>query len=530
MTLRAIIICAVSTEEQAEDDKESMEQQERDGLAFCESEGYDVVDIIRIPGYSRSFFTLQELVEAASADGEYGPAKLQAHIYRCDFDLMWCRITNRFNREQSLNAEIIGRIVRKCGAQIHSDRDGRIHLGNYRGLTAITGYRDATEVDELVRRRAEGIVGTAKRGLPVNGTPPMSHRYVINPKTGDKERVVLREEYTALWNDLARLLLEGIPYRHLEDELYLRWGYTDQQGQPYFHSRFFRLLNSPMFWGNNVIRRKGKARSKEYGIWAFDPSVPAPNGVEMYWNTHDPVYTGELAEQVKAEMRRRTQILNGTQTRFGTNRFAGLLFCDDCHSVMSYERIKNHGKAYVYLACRSVRDGKYRRTPCDNRRAMREERVQEWIDKRLRQWVDAELVTFEDTPQKPKPDDTLKLRAAVDKLQIKLNRFIAELIEADDDLKGDFRLQIRAVKDELTRAQAQLENAQQRQQEREVAQQSQHLTLMLIKQMGLSAFWQQPPLAVNQQLKALFGTMRLAVDDRTILGFVARTRIKPRRG
>lgn len=128
--MRALVLCSVSTVAQAKDDKVSMQQQEADGLAVCAREGWDVADVIRIPGYSRSFYTLAELVDAATADGELGPAKLQAHINARDFDVLVARSTNRFGREQSINAAGLTAFFALDAA--HVNRELRALLGPYR--------------------------------------------------------------------------------------------------------------------------------------------------------------------------------------------------------------------------------------------------------------------------------------------------------------------------------------------------------------------------------------------------------------
>lgn len=513
--LRALIVCAVSTPEQAADDKESMEAQERDGVEWSSAERCDVVDIVRIPGFSRNFLTFRELMDAAEAKGEFGPTRLWQHIQNKDFDVMVVRATNRLNREQSLNAEIIARVIR-AGASIYSFLDGHINKNNYRPMSAITGYRDSVELDELKRKREVGMIGRAKRGLPINGNPPMSHRILYNPENGHEEGLVLRPEHVGLWRDLAALLLENVAYHRLEEELFTRWGYG-QNGCAYSSTRMNKLLFNAQFWGNNAIRWSEKTRPHWRGLWIFDPSEPAPDGVDMFWNTHEPVYTGTLAQLVKAELRRRTDVWNGSATRHGIGKFTGIVLCDFCHGRTSYIRKTSHEKVFTYLICNTFRQT----GSCTNGHAVREEYVQLWLNKHLERWIARGKVDLSDnldTIESERSLEEVKLGAQV--LKKRMTNYMRMEADADEDLKADYRVEIRKTKDELSRSEAQIRELDQVLQETHVLQETRAFQLERIKRQTLPVFWQQDSLAINQALKALLGATRLFTAERKIKGFI----------
>ena len=521
---RLLILCSVSTPEQAKDDKVSMEQQEADALAFAESRNWDVVDTIRIPGYSRSFYTLAELVDAANRDGEYGPAKLQSHIHDHDFDVMWARSTNRFGREQSINAEVIGKIVRECGAVIYSQRDGFIDAKNYRAYIAITGFRDASEVDELVQKRAIGIDNRARRGMPISGNPPLSHRLVRDPVTGKGVRLEVREELRPLWRDVAALLFENVSYEQLELELYSRWGYRTESGLPYRHLRIYRTLMNPVFWGNNVIRRQNKGSRYIYGIWAFDPAIPAPPQVDLFWNTHDAVYAGDLAADVQAELRRRTELHNGSESRGGTRRFSGLVICADCDFRFVYHATRaTSGKLHYYLRCNNRRrllPPEFGGRNCENLAYIKEATAQRWMHNRLEEWIASGAVTYQ---PRPATDDSARqiaaLKEARSRLDKRYNGLMMELADADEDMRADFRRQARATKDELIRVGEQLAGFEAQALREHRQSQSQVSVLREIREMGLPAFWGQDDLMINRMLKRLLDTVKLVAKDGEVVGF-----------
>lgn len=516
----ALVVCAVSTPEQDADDKESMAAQERDGLSWCANEGCEVVDIVRIPGFSRNYLTFRELMEAAEAKGEFGPTRFWEHIQNRDFTLMVVRATNRFNREQSLNAEVMARVIR-AGATIYSFLDGHIHKGNYRGMSAITGYRDSTELDDLKKKRATGIVGRAKKGLPINGIPPMSHKIVFDPQTGKELRLDLRTELAPLWVDLAQLLNENVSYNSLEYELFHRWGYG-RGAKPYHELKMTRLLLNPLFWGNNAIRWQDKANRYNYGVWAFAPSESAPDGVEMFWNTHEPAYTGELSELVKAELLRRRDITNGMQSKFGTSMFSGLVVCYHCHAACGYARTRRGSKEYVYLSCTKF-GTKAEGIICSNGKPIRERDVQQWLNAHLLDWLKkGEVVLDTEYEVSAQKKDIEDLTALSGRLQKRMSNLMDLVGDVDEDLRTDYLAQIRKTKDELTRCKEQLHQLEHVVRTILARSQVQGIQLNKIREIGLEAFWLQPPLTINQSLKSLFGSVRLVSRDGQIVGFVDR--------
>ena len=523
---RALVVCAVSTPEQDADDKESMRAQERDGLAWCEKEFCEVIDVVRIPGFSRSFLTFRELMEAAEAKGEFGPTRFWEHLQSKDFDVMVVRATNRFNREQSLNSEVMARVIR-AGATIYSFIDGHIHKGNYRGMSAITGYRDSVEIDEFKKKRVTGIIGRAKKGLPVSGNPPMSHRVVFDPATGEELRLELREEFAALWHHLAAILLENVPYLELERELFKRWGFG-RGNRVYPPLKMHWMLFNAMFWGNNVIRWQDRTQPYWKGVWIFDPSIPAPDGVEMFWDTHEPVYTGELAELIKAELRRRTDVKNGMAKSHGTSKFTGLVACERCHNGFAYARRHRGDITHTYLVCSTTRESKRLGMKCENTGVIREERVQEWLNKHLKDWLKKGLVDIKLHNDKQDTAKQLKgLRASSGRLENRLSNLLDLIADADDDLRADYRGKIRTTKDELERCKQQLQQLEAKDRDFQRRAQIQSIQLKRIEDIGLEAFWQLEPLAINQALRALLDYARLVVDERHIIGFVDDRELTP---
>jgi DNA invertase Pin-like site-specific DNA recombinase len=104
--LRALLWLAVSTPEQAKDEKQSLTAQNDDCKAACEAHGWTVVDVLLIPGFSRRFLDLYEFARAAAADGHDDGWKLIRHLEAGDFDVFVCRDGDRFGRSQALFSRI----------------------------------------------------------------------------------------------------------------------------------------------------------------------------------------------------------------------------------------------------------------------------------------------------------------------------------------------------------------------------------------------------------------------------------------
>lgn len=517
------MLSSVSTPEQAK--KISLEMQEKEGFAYCEEHGILVTDVIRIPGYSRRFFTLRELSESAMHKNHDGPARLEQHLLARDFDVLIVRSTNRFAREQAINAEIISKVVKWCKGRIIPYWDGvPIDKSNFRMMIAMTGLKDSVEVDELVKKRQVGIVPLAQRGVPSSGRYPLSHYGLRDPGSGNLLRTEVRRDLLPMWRDLARLVLDNVPYDYLEDEMFTRFGYG-QNGKPYRPSVFQRLIRNPVFWGHQAIRWRGRAAShRSIGAWCFDPSVPPPEGVDMFYNTHEPAISGPLADQLKAELRRRTEVFNGVAQKSGVKMFTGLVICGLCRWRMVYQTQTNaQRRHYTYLRCnKSQRQREGADIDrCENRLTIPEQHIQEWLTPHLKQWIETDLVSFEQPRNDDmREEDAARLRLTVATLDRRVKGLVRELADSDDDLKTEFRQQLRSAKDELNRVTAQLEELERASYRQQQTVDSQHQTLADIQRLTLEGFWKQDSLSINQQLNRLLGPIRLVGLERQIVGFV----------
>lgn len=102
--VRCIIWCAVSSRAQNEPDKISLSQQEADACALAEGNGWQILDVLKVPGHSRRYVDFHELASDAAKQGVDAFHRLLSHWEAQDFDVMIVRDGDRFTRTQALHA------------------------------------------------------------------------------------------------------------------------------------------------------------------------------------------------------------------------------------------------------------------------------------------------------------------------------------------------------------------------------------------------------------------------------------------
>lgn len=379
MNRRVVGLCAVSTVPQAnKDEKVSLEEQERLIRERVAADGDVLVDMLIIPGFSRRYYTLYDLIEDADRAGYDAPRRLLEHIQRRDFDLLMCRYGSRFAREQSIFGEIVARII-DSGAAIFTLADGLIHAGNYRMYISMAGYAAATEVDRLVQGRKDAMQKRAARGLPTSSRIAVSH-HLVRDEQHRPLRLEVNPARRRFLDDLAALLLAGVGFEELGNRLWEDGGHLSSAGRPYSSSSLHRLLRTPTFWGHTAQFYS----QQPYGAWAYDEALEPPDGVVIHRHTHAAAYTGVLAEQVKNELRRREAIKVGRMNSHHTNPFTGLVVCAGCERRMIYQQTDR----WTGYRCISTNQ-RYRHLPragCPSQpRSIRFEVLQDWVDAWLRE-------------------------------------------------------------------------------------------------------------------------------------------------
>lgn len=513
---RAIIWCAVSTGAQAEDERFSLPQQESDARALAESKGWKVIDVMTVSGHSRRYKDFGALAEAAASKGIDAFYRLQAHWERRDFDYLICRDGDRFARSQALFARITEEVIETAGARVWSLNDGQIDRSNYRMWIAMRGMQAASDVDKLVKYHDEGMKKRAAQGLPTSSRTPISHKLIRNAVTGKAERLIVNEEKRALWDDLYTLILEGVSWEDMEEQL-LALGHVNHKGKHYHPYFFYRLVNSPSFWGHQARHQHSIPGAQ--GAWTWDESIAPPEGVTVWRNTHSPVWAGEQGDRIRAELQRRFDAVRGRATPRTTHRFAGLGICGECGSFL----ITQTNGGYRGLICPAAKRKPLLKYPaCNNRKIINERRAIAILSPLLQRMIDLKTPNIFESGAGPAPSAESRIEAAtteITKLEqearelIRLQRTAGEQLQAiyADEL-DQINTRLRNLRDTRTKLQGQSVAEKHKAAVQQVA-------IDNLAQMSVEAFWKQDSRVINQTLHQLLGKNRLVLLHGEIVAF-----------
>lgn len=511
---------AVSTRQQADDDRESIPVQIADGKAFVERLGGRLVNTLIVPGHSRRYIDFHALRDDARAAGIEAFAQLEGHWKARDFDVLIIRDGDRFARTQALHAYITEQVI-DAGARLYSFADGWIDQANYRIWTAMCGYRAAGAIDQLQKYYQMGVNARPKRGLPAGSRVLWSHLFVRDA-VGRAQRVEVDESKRPIFDDLAALILEGVSWFELEQALYDRFGHVHENGKPFPHNFFYKRVHNPQWWGHVARHHNNEAKGRQWDLWVFDESAPVPDHVTVFRDVFPAVWPGALGEQVRAELTRRRHAIRGRARAHQTRQFSGIFVCDECGCALKYAF--DHRK-WIGLKC----DSRYWATenPCTQKRAINEPAAKVFIDSFLRGALEADdLSDVLQEPDAGTPDIARRaesLRAELVQADVQARRLMQLIIRQADNtaLQATFEDELRAIGERTAILRAAIAEADRQAGLAGVRPEQNQALLRLravVRAGGLDAFWALPQKEINQYLHAVMGRWRFAVRDREVVG------------
>lgn len=249
MLLRCVSWSAVSSDEQARPDKESLPEQKKLNREFIESiaqlfPGFEgvLIEELEVVG-SRSIIRFEDAIEAHDAY-----RRLDEMIRERSFDVLVCRRRDRLGRETALAVTIealclqAGIVVAPRGSlptsldptQIRQNEGQRI-------VSLLESHFASAEIREFMRRSREGRIKRAKDGK-FAAKVPWGWQEEFDSK--GNRRIIL-DEYAAkiIRYALVTLYLEGgMPNRTIVSTLNDK-GYVTQRGKPWTRAAVRNLLN-----------------------------------------------------------------------------------------------------------------------------------------------------------------------------------------------------------------------------------------------------------------------------------------------
>jgi hypothetical protein len=509
---------AVSTKHQAAGDKVSLEDQFAKITEWCEANDHYLIDLLVVPGHSRNYYNFSEFLVDAAKENIDAPSKLLHYIDKKAFRVFLCWDGTRFGREQSIFAEVVARII-DSGANVYSITEGWADKANYRYYSAIGGLKAASQLDDMQAKFQSGMTQRSKLGLPVSSRPFWAHRLIRNPESGKAEYLELDPDKKHIIDAVAELILEGVSWMTMEKELYLRYGIVNQDGRVFSHNFFYKRVYHPAWWGHSArhFRTEHHPNGQKTDLWVFDADEPLPDGVVIHRDVLPAVWEGEIAERIKAELRRRRMAIRGSARSIRTRRFTGLLICGGCGYVMKYLL---SGSKWVALGCSTRWWTSDIRPTCEQTHSINERTVQEWFDVRLRHMLEAGNPAAFMPDQTPAVEDTearmQSLKAEIAAIEGQIRNLIVKQADAPASTGHLYDDEINIRGQRLVYLQDQLRQAETITAAASAAILSPQIAYDQIAKMGVDGFWELDQKRQNQLLHAIMGKRRLVILERQI--------------
>lgn len=211
---RVIVWCAVSSKQQAAEDKASLPAQEEEGREFTRAVGGVAVDVLTVPGHSRDIV----LFEDAAREMEAYQC-LRDHCEASDFDVLWARDPDRLGRDPAL-AQTVASLVERSGAEVYCASAPHV-LGQggagQRYVYAIQSVRAGEDQQRRKQYQRMGMRRRIERGMPSNRWP-YGYRPIRDHLTGRAIGAEFDENVGAV-QMATEMFLRGEPYTAIAQAL-----------------------------------------------------------------------------------------------------------------------------------------------------------------------------------------------------------------------------------------------------------------------------------------------------------------------
>jgi site-specific DNA recombinase len=329
--LRAALYLRVSTARQAEHDV-SIPDQKRQGEAYCEARGYQLVETYVEPGASATNDRrpeFQRMIEAGTSK----PAP---------FDVVVVHSFSRFFRDH-FELEFYVRKLAKNGVKLVSITqemgDDPMHVMMRQIMALFDEYQSKENAKHVMRALKEN----ARQGFWNGSLPPIGYRVVAAEQRGAKTKKKL--EIDPLHADTVRLIyrlaLEGdgttgqMGVKNIVSYLNSRRIFTRDGGR-WGIGQVHRILTRRTYMGEHEFNKRSK--TKELKPVSEIVTVPVP-----------PIIDRETFDTVQALLKARHPKVIPSAVISGPTMLTGLIHCAKCGGAMTIRTGK--GGRYRYYAC-----------------------------------------------------------------------------------------------------------------------------------------------------------------------------------
>ena len=329
--LRAALYLRVSTARQAEHDV-SIPDQKRQGEAYCEARGLQLVETFIEPGASATNDRrpeFQRMIEAGTSK----PAP---------FDVVVVHSFSRFFRDH-FELEFYVRKLAKNGVKLVSITqemgDDPMHVMMRQIMALFDEYQSKENAKHVMRALKEN----ARQGFWNGSLPPIGYRTVAAEQRGAKVKKKL--EIDPLHADTVRLIyrlaLEGdgttgqMGVKNIVSYLNSRRIFTRDGGR-WGIGQVHRILTRRTYMGEHEFNKRSK--TKELKPVSEIVTVPVP-----------PIIDRETFEAIQKLLKARNPKVMPARVISGPTMLTGLIHCAKCGGAMTIRTGK--GGRYRYYAC-----------------------------------------------------------------------------------------------------------------------------------------------------------------------------------
>lgn len=229
---------------------------------------------------------------------------------------------NHFGAPEFLRNYILLRItnLNKVVMDSNGHEINKDNLGDYLPLHF---NRFHTKVKKQALNYRVHFENRIRQGIPANKFIPDSHTLIFD-ENNEASDLIINEETQQIWADLAYLILEGNSWSQIAKDMSSRFAHTNSDGKPYSHTYYYHNVYTPAFWGHSAHKYK----DHRFQQWVYQEGEPIPNAALVYYDTHESVWKGELAEKIKHELDRRSG--QATHSQLPDDVFKNILYCGKC--------------------------------------------------------------------------------------------------------------------------------------------------------------------------------------------------------
>ncbi len=329
--LRAALYLRVSTARQAEHDV-SIPDQKRQGEAYCQSRGYQLVETYVEPGASATNDRrpeFQRMIEAGTSKPE-------------PFDVVIVHSFSRFFRDH-FELEFYVRKLAKNGVKLVSITqemgDDPMHVMMRQIMALFDEYQSKENAKHVLRALKEN----ARQGFWNGSLPPIGYRVVAAEQRGAKVKKKL--EIDPLHADTVRLIyqlaLEGdgtsgpMGVKNITAHLNRQRIFTRDGGR-WGIGQVHRILTRATYAGRHEFNKRGKTKELKPVSEVIAVAVP-------------PLIDQATFDVVQAHLRARNPKVTPARVVSGPTLLTGICFCADCGGAMTLRTGK--GGRYRYYTC-----------------------------------------------------------------------------------------------------------------------------------------------------------------------------------